>query len=142
LQLSPATAAISHLSFGLPIGSAGLLFSEKPVCLRSSGLHQLGTVLEIRTFRVTYNPARKEVLRLFSRRRESPISKSAPLAPGTTSGLRPTIFSYPLQTARIIPRRRELRRYSGEETVSGRTLTAQRPAAGLISACQLKLPRP
>ena len=45
-QLSPVTVAISRLSFGLPIGGAGLLFSERPVSLRSSGLHRFGTVLQ------------------------------------------------------------------------------------------------
>src|SRR6266851_7996576 len=33
-QSSPVTVAISRLSFGLPIGGAGLLFSERPVSLR------------------------------------------------------------------------------------------------------------
>ena len=53
-QLSPVTAAISHLSSGVPIGRAGLLFSERPVSLRSSGLRPFGTVLEFQMFRVTY----------------------------------------------------------------------------------------
>ena len=47
-QFSPVTVAISRLSFGLPIGGAGLLFSERPASLRSSGLHRFGTVLENR----------------------------------------------------------------------------------------------
>ena len=74
--IKPVTAAISHLSFGLPIGRVGLLFSERSVSLRSSGLHPFGTVLEIRTFGVTYELQRKEVLPLLSGRRERPISNS------------------------------------------------------------------
>jgi hypothetical protein len=76
LATSPVTAAISHLSSGLLIGRVGLLFSERPVSLRSSGLHRFGTILEIRTFRITYDFRRKEVLRLLSDRRECPISNS------------------------------------------------------------------
>src|SRR5258707_7460026 len=69
-------AAISHLSSGLPIGRAGLLFSERPVSLRSSGLHPFGTVLEIRTSGVTYELQQKYVLPLLSGRRERLISNS------------------------------------------------------------------
>ena len=60
-QLSPAAAAISNLSSGLPTGRAALLFSARPVSLRTSGLHPLGTVPEIRSFRVTYEPQQKVV---------------------------------------------------------------------------------
>jgi hypothetical protein len=73
-QLSPVTVAISRLIFGLPIARAGLLFSERPVSLRSSGLRRFGTVFEIRTFRDAYEPSRKEVLRILSDRRGRPIS--------------------------------------------------------------------
>ena len=68
-QLTPVAVAISRLSFALPVGGAGPLFSER-VSLRSSGHHRFGMVLEIRTFRVTCEPLRKEVLRLLSDRRE------------------------------------------------------------------------
>ena len=50
------------------------MFSERPVSLRSSGLHPFGTVLEIRTFGATYEFQRKEVLPLLSDRRERLIS--------------------------------------------------------------------
>jgi hypothetical protein len=66
LPIKPSIRAISHLSSGLPIGTADLLFSERPVSLRSSGPHRFGTVLEIRTFQVTYELHWKEVLRLLS----------------------------------------------------------------------------
>jgi hypothetical protein len=75
-DLSPVVAAISHLSMGLKIGRAGSMFSERPVSLRSSGLRNFGTVLEILTFRRTYEFQRKVVLRLPSDRRERPISNS------------------------------------------------------------------
>ena len=89
-RLSPVTAGISHLSFGLPIGRAGLLFSERPVSLRNSGLHPFGTVLEIRTFEATYELQRKEVLPLLSDTRErlisnSPSRGSNPPAPASQS---------------------------------------------------------
>jgi hypothetical protein len=48
-QLSPVSPAILNLSSGLLIGRAGLLFSERAVSLRSSGLYRFGTVLEIRS---------------------------------------------------------------------------------------------
>jgi hypothetical protein len=73
-NLARVTVAISRLRFGLPIGSAGLLFSDRPASLRSSGLDRFGTVLEIRTFRVAYELWRKEVWRLLSDGRERPIS--------------------------------------------------------------------
>ena len=90
-QLSPVAVAISRLRFGLPIGRAGLLFSERPVSLRSSGPRRFGTVLEIRTFRVAYEPQRKEVLRLLSDGRGRPISNSPsrglnPATPAKQSG--------------------------------------------------------
>ena len=93
LAISPVTAAISHLSSGLLIGRVGLLFSERPVSLRSSGLHRFGTVLEIRTSRITYDFQRKEVLRLLSDRRECRISNSPsrgsnPPAPANHSSVR------------------------------------------------------
>ena len=75
-RLSSVTAAISHLSPGLPLGRAGLLFSKRPVSLRSSGLYPFGTLLEIRTFGVTYKLQRKEVPPLLSDNRERPISNS------------------------------------------------------------------
>ena len=75
-QLSPVIVAISRLRFGLPIGGAGLLFSERPVSLPSSGLHLFDTVLENRTFGVAYELQRKKVLRLLSDRRERPIFTS------------------------------------------------------------------
>jgi hypothetical protein len=68
-QTSPVIAAIYHLSSGLPIGKAGLVFSEMPVSLRSSRLHLFGTVLEIRTFGPTYELQRKEVLPVLLDRR-------------------------------------------------------------------------
>src|SRR3984893_15155743 len=61
-QLSPGAIAISNLSSGLPIGRTALFFSERPVSLRTSGLHLFGTILKIRSFRVTCEPLRKEVL--------------------------------------------------------------------------------
>jgi hypothetical protein len=75
-QLSPVTVPVSRLSYGPPIGRVGLLFSERPVSLRSSGLRRFDTVLEIPTFRVSYELQRKGVLRVLSNRRERPISNS------------------------------------------------------------------
>ena len=54
-QLSPIAVAISNLSSGLPNGRTALLFSERSVSLRTSRLHRFGTVLEIRSFRVTWS---------------------------------------------------------------------------------------
>jgi hypothetical protein len=75
-QLSPITAVIPQLSSVLSIGKAGLLFSERPVSLRSSGLHPLGTVFEIRTFRATCKLQRKVVFPLLSDRLELLIFNS------------------------------------------------------------------
>jgi hypothetical protein len=72
-NLSPITAANSHLNFGLLLDRACSLFSERPIYLRSSALRGFDTVLEILTFRSTYEFQRKEVLRLLSERREHPI---------------------------------------------------------------------
>jgi hypothetical protein len=74
LAIEPAAAAISNLSSGLPTGRTATLFSGRPVSLRTSGPHPLGTVLEIRSFRVTYEPQRKVVRPFLSDRRERPIS--------------------------------------------------------------------
>jgi hypothetical protein len=54
LAISPILAAISDLSSGLLMGRAGAFFSEWLISLRSSGLRQFGTVLEIRMFRDAY----------------------------------------------------------------------------------------
>jgi len=59
---------------GLPIGITALLFSETPVSLQTSVLRPFDTVFEIRSFRVTYELHRKEVLPLLSDRRERRIS--------------------------------------------------------------------
>ena len=92
-QLSPVTVPVSRLTYGLPIGRVGLLFSEGPVSLRSSGLHRFDTVLELPTFRVSYELRRKGVLRVLSNRRERPISNSPsrgsnPPAPASTPASR------------------------------------------------------
>jgi hypothetical protein len=52
-QISPVYVAISNLSSELPTGGIGLFFSERPISLRTSGLHPFGTVLKIRSFRGT-----------------------------------------------------------------------------------------
>jgi len=53
-QFGPVGVAVSNLSSGLPPGRIGPLFSERPVSLRTSGLHPDSTVLGIRSFRATY----------------------------------------------------------------------------------------
>src|SRR5882672_6452426 len=53
-QFGPVAVAVSNLSSGLPPGRNGPLFSERPVSLRTSGLHLDSTVLGIRSFRATY----------------------------------------------------------------------------------------
>jgi hypothetical protein len=58
-QLSPVVVAISNSSSGLPTGITALLFSETPVSLRTSVLRRFHTVLEIRSFRVTYELQRE-----------------------------------------------------------------------------------
>jgi hypothetical protein len=83
-QLSPVIVAISRLRFGLPIGGTGLLFSERPVSLPSSGLHRFDTVFENRTFRVAYELQRKEVLRLLSDKQDVENSLSTCTAPWMT----------------------------------------------------------
>jgi hypothetical protein len=60
-QASPEAVAISNLSSRLSTGRTGVLFSEAPISLRTSGLHPFGTVLEIRSCRVTYEPRRKVI---------------------------------------------------------------------------------
>lgn len=72
-QASPEAVAISNLSFGLSTGKTALLFSEGPISLRTSGLHSFGTVLEIRSFRVTYERQRKVVWLFLSDGREPPF---------------------------------------------------------------------
>jgi hypothetical protein len=73
-RLSPVAVGISDSRSGLPTRTNALLFSETPVFLRTSGLRPFGTVLETRSFRVTYKLQRKWVLPLSSDRRERPIS--------------------------------------------------------------------
>jgi hypothetical protein len=73
--LSPVAVAFSNSSSGLTTGTTALLFSEAPVSLRTSVLRPFDTVLEIRSFRVTYELQRKEVRPLLSDRREPPISR-------------------------------------------------------------------
>jgi hypothetical protein len=53
-QFGPVAVAVSNLSSGLPPGRNCPLFSERPVSLRTSGLHLDSTVLGIRSFRATY----------------------------------------------------------------------------------------
>jgi hypothetical protein len=72
-QLSPVAVAISNSSSGLRTRTNALLFSETPVSLRTSGLRPFGTVLEIRSLRVTYELQRKEARPFLSDRREPPI---------------------------------------------------------------------
>jgi hypothetical protein len=48
--VSPVFVAISKSSSGLSTGSIIVLFSERPVSLRTSGLRSLSTVFEIRLF--------------------------------------------------------------------------------------------
>jgi hypothetical protein len=69
-RLSPTAAANSHLNSGRLLSRARSLFSEGPIYLRSSGLREFGTVLEIPTFRGAYNLKRKG-FRSFSRTGES-----------------------------------------------------------------------
>jgi hypothetical protein len=57
--IKPSNSAGFSFEHGLPIGRVGLLFSERPASLRSSGLHRFDTVLEIPTFRATYEPREK-----------------------------------------------------------------------------------
>jgi hypothetical protein len=54
LAISPLFVAISDLSSRPLIGRVGSFFSEWLISLRSSGLRQFGTVLEIRIFRDAY----------------------------------------------------------------------------------------
>ena len=58
-QLSPVSVIISNLSCELPTGRIVLFFSERPVFLRTSGLHPFSTVLEKPLFRVSYGLQRK-----------------------------------------------------------------------------------
>ncbi len=58
-----------------------VLFSETPVFLRTSELRPFGTVLKIRSFRVTYELRGKEVQPFPSDMREPPIALEA-LVPG------------------------------------------------------------
>jgi hypothetical protein len=75
------------LSSVLLTGRTALLFSERPVSLRTSGLDPFATVLKIRLFRATYEPQRKVVWPFLSDRQEPPISKvSSPPAPARHSG--------------------------------------------------------
>jgi len=74
LAIKPNIRSHFQLNSELPLGSASILFSERPVPLRSSGLYQFSTVREIRTFRVTYVSPRKAVLRILSNGRERLIS--------------------------------------------------------------------
>src|SRR3981081_2583148 len=53
-QLGPIATPVSNLGSGLPTGRTAPLFSEKPVSLRTSGLHRNGTVREIRLFPAIY----------------------------------------------------------------------------------------
>jgi hypothetical protein len=70
------TVAISNLSSGLPTRPNALLFSETPVSLRTSGLRPVGTVLEIRSFRVTWELQRKEVRPFLSDRQKAAKSNA------------------------------------------------------------------
>jgi hypothetical protein len=72
-QSSPISVAISNLSSGLRTGRTVLLFSKKPVSLRTSVLYPFGTVLEIQSFRVTYELQLKEVRPSLSDGREPPV---------------------------------------------------------------------
>jgi hypothetical protein len=74
--IKPDSRADFSFESGLFRGKARSLFSERPIYLRSSGLHGFGTVLEIPTFRSSYEFPRKEVLRLLWDRREHPIPNS------------------------------------------------------------------
>jgi hypothetical protein len=58
-QLGPLAVAVSNLISGLSNGRTSPLFSERSISLRASGLPRFDTVLEIRTFRVTYGPQGK-----------------------------------------------------------------------------------
>jgi hypothetical protein len=90
----PSNSSDSHSSFGLPIGRAGLLFSERPVSLRSSGLPPLRTVLKIRTFEATYDASGMRFCRFPLDRRGHLISNSScrgsnPTASASHSCVRP-----------------------------------------------------
>jgi hypothetical protein len=87
-QLSPASVAISNLSSGLPTDRVVLLFSERPVSLRTSGLHSFGTVLEIQSFRVTYELQRKSICVDLSDGREPPIPSTKDEQPAPPAKLR------------------------------------------------------
>ena len=65
---------ISDLSSGLRTGRNVLLFSERPVFLRTSGLNPFSAVLEMRLFRVAYELRGMGFGKYFSDRREPPIS--------------------------------------------------------------------
>jgi hypothetical protein len=65
----------SNLGTGLLAGRIAPLFSERPVSLRTSGLHRFSTVLEIQSIRVAYELHRNAVGKYRLDRREPPISK-------------------------------------------------------------------
>jgi hypothetical protein len=71
LTINPVAVAISNSSSRTPDRAGPPYYPP----LRTSGLHPFGTVLKIRSFRVTYEPLRNEVLPILSGRREPPISK-------------------------------------------------------------------
>ena len=75
--IKPSNGGDISYELRTPVPQSGPLFSERPVSLRSYGLHPFGTVLEIRTLGATYEFQRKEVLSIFSDRREPLISKLA-----------------------------------------------------------------
>jgi hypothetical protein len=52
LAVKPSGSSDFSFELWTPNRQSRLLFSERPVSLRSSGLHQFDTVLEIRTFRI------------------------------------------------------------------------------------------
>jgi hypothetical protein len=65
----------SNLGTGLLAGRIAPLFSERPVSLRTSGLHRFSTVFEIQSIRVAYELHRNAVGKYRLDRREPPISK-------------------------------------------------------------------
>ena len=70
----PISIAIFNSSYGRLTSRIAPLFSERLASLQTSGLHRFRTILEIRTFRATYESRWKVVRSFFSDGREGPIS--------------------------------------------------------------------